>query len=71
MLPLLYLSIYAYLLSMISYIWSIENRLWSSEKRKLFAVYGNFDKSGMIERPFDMQPEYLFDEEIQCLKPEN
>ena len=56
---------------MISYIWSIENRLWSSEKRKLFAVYGNFDKSGMIERPFDMQPEYLFDEEIQCLKPEN
>jgi len=71
MLLLLYLSIYAYLLSMIFYILSLKNRLWSSEKNILFAVYGNFDKSGMIERPFDMQPEYLFVDEIENLKPEN
>ena len=50
---------------------SLENRLWSSEKRILFAVYGNFDKSGMIEMPFDMQSEYLFVDEIEHLKPEN
>jgi hypothetical protein len=71
MLLLLYLSIYVYLLSMIFYILSSENRLWSSEKMILFTIYGNVDRSGMIEMPFDMQQEYLFVNEIGHLKPEN
>jgi hypothetical protein len=37
----------------------------------LFTIYGNVDRSGMIEMPFDMQQEYLFVNEIGHLKPEN
>ncbi len=33
------------------------------------AVYGNADRIGMTEMPFDMQPEYLFVDEIEHLKP--
>jgi hypothetical protein len=48
MLLLLYLSIYAYLLSMIFYILSSENQDFEVEKRILFTVDGNFGRFGMI-----------------------
>ena len=57
MLILLYLSIYTYhLIYDILHFISKKSNLKFREKDIIYCIC-NFDKSDMIERPFDMQPE--------------